>query len=150
MDFCYDCLPGGPFTPPPCSRCGSQIEYYSAGLCARCHHYAPQRRNSCRDCYAWGVARKHKWRCFGCMSWRTRCAEGECVACHRIVPIDDSGACRLCWRQAAMIRAQARHRPGRRQTVDLIAANQHGQQLYLANLFTQSGIGARYRTDLQR
>ncbi|BDZ59252.1 hypothetical protein GCM10025872_29090 [Barrientosiimonas endolithica] len=40
IDFCYDCIPGGPFTPPACSKCGS-TEYYSQGLCAHCHPGSP-------------------------------------------------------------------------------------------------------------
>lgn len=41
LKFCFDCLPGGPRTPPPCRRCGRVDGYYSAGLCDRCHQYAP-------------------------------------------------------------------------------------------------------------
>ena len=38
---CFDCWPGGPVTPPPCRRCGSREDYYTSGLCARCHTRAP-------------------------------------------------------------------------------------------------------------
>ena len=35
-DFCYDCMPGGSFTPPSCRRCGSSDRYFSAGWCCCC------------------------------------------------------------------------------------------------------------------
>ena len=35
VDYCYACLPGGPFTPPPCALCGSG-DYYCQGLCGHC------------------------------------------------------------------------------------------------------------------
>lgn len=54
IDFCYDCIPGGPFTPPACTKCGS-AEYYSQGLCAHCHPGSPGYVGSCQDCLAWGV-----------------------------------------------------------------------------------------------
>jgi hypothetical protein len=38
---CFECWPGGPVTPPPCRRCGSKENYYTSGLCARCHDHAP-------------------------------------------------------------------------------------------------------------
>ena len=35
VDYCYQCLPGGPFPPPPCRRCGGTADtgddYYSQG-----------------------------------------------------------------------------------------------------------------------
>lgn len=126
VDFCYDCLPGGPFTPPPCHRCGSRENYYSQGMCGLCHPRAPQRPGSCRDCYAWGVVRQHKWRCWGCRSWRTKFPVGECTICGRKVPVRD-GVCRLCWRQAALMRWT-------KTGLTLAEANRHGQQLFLANL----------------
>ena len=42
--YCYECMPGGPYVPPPCRRCGRTEGYYSAGLCDRCHRHAPQPR----------------------------------------------------------------------------------------------------------
>jgi hypothetical protein len=130
IDVCYQCLPGGPFTPPPCRRCGATSSYYSAGLCGRCHLYAPQHVESCRDCYGWGVLRKHKWLCWGCRSWRQRNPPQPCVVCGRTVAVKYEGVCRLCWRGAARLR---RTKPG----ASAAEANQHGQQLFLANLFLQ-------------
>lgn len=43
---CFDCWPGGPVTPPPCRRCGSRTDYYTSGLCARCHSHAPGERSA--------------------------------------------------------------------------------------------------------
>lgn len=131
MDFCYDCLPGGPFTPPPCQHCGSLTDYYSSGLCQLCHPRAPQQPGSCRDCYAWGVVRKHKWLCWGCRTWRVKNSIGRCVSCDREVAVDDQGACRLCWRHAASLRWT-------KNRLTLQEANRHGQQLFLANLHQRS------------
>ncbi|OXM59571.1 hypothetical protein CF165_47070 [Amycolatopsis vastitatis] len=127
VDYCYDCLPGGPYTPPPCSRCGSTKDYYSAGLCVLCHPKAPQQPGSCKDCYAWGVVRKHKWLCWGCRSWRTKFEIGTCICCRREITVNDDGVCRLCWRQAASLRWT-------KTGLSLTDANQYGQQLFLANL----------------
>lgn len=63
VDYCYDCLPGGPFRAPPCERCGSDA-YYSQGLCDRCHPGSPEFVGSCKDCLAWGVYRRHNWKCW--------------------------------------------------------------------------------------
>lgn len=127
VDYCYRCLPGGPFTPPACSRCGSAGNYFSAGLCERCHPWAPQYPGSCRDCHAWGVLRKHRWRCWGCRGWRTKFPLGTCAYCRRQMPVNNDQACRLCWRQSAMIRWSHLR-------VTLAEANRHGQQLFIANL----------------
>jgi hypothetical protein len=127
VDFCYDCLPGGPFTPPPCERCQSTHDYYLAGLCVRCHPKAPHQPGSCNDCYAWGVVRKHKWLCWGCRSWRTKFELGACMCCRREITVDDQTICRLCWRQAASLRWT-------KTGLSLTEANRHGQQLFLANL----------------
>lgn len=127
VDYCYDCLPGGPYTPPPCDRCQSTRDYYSAGLCLLCHPEAPQQPGSCKDCYAWGVVRKHKWLCWGCCSWRTKFEVGTCTCCRREITVDDDGVCRLCWRQAASLRWT-------KTGLSLAEASQYGQQLFLANL----------------
>lgn len=129
VDLCYRCLPGGPFQPPACRRCGetretSGYEYYSQGLCAGCHRSAPQRMEACRDCLAWGVIRKYKWVCWRCRSWRQRRPRGSCRICHRAdLPVNPDHVCNLCDRQMVII-------PGA--TVE--EANAHGQQLYLANI----------------
>lgn len=70
VDYCYDCLPGGPFTPPPCLRCGSP-DYYSQGRCAQCHLGAPAQPGACRGCLAWGVYRRHNWMCWVCRWWQS-------------------------------------------------------------------------------
>ena len=49
VDYCYECLPGGPFTPPRCRACGSD-RYYSSGLCTACHPRGPDRIESCVGC----------------------------------------------------------------------------------------------------
>jgi hypothetical protein len=128
---CYDCQPHGPVTPPPCQRCGATDDYYSARLCGRCHQYAPQPPDGCRDCHAWGVTRHTKWLCHGCASWRrTHPTIGICRSCRQLRALDRTGACRLCWRQVVLARRTLRHhRP-----LDLEWANRHGQQLFLAHL----------------
>lgn len=126
--FCFTCEPGGPFPEPPCRRCGSADNYYSAELCARCHQYAPQQPESCEDCHAWGVARQQKGVCYGCRNWRkSHPTPGICAICGRRRRIDSRRLCRLCWRQAANSR-----RP--QQPLDPVAANRYGQQLCFADM----------------
>ena len=126
VDFCYSCLPGGPFPAPDCRRCGSR-RYFSGGLCDGCHPGGPLYSGSCRGCLAWGVYRAYSWRCWYCRWWRTHYVEGECRFCGRHTTVAESRACRLCTEQARMVQE-----PGR--AVDLVAANRHGQQLFLANM----------------
>jgi hypothetical protein len=129
--YCFACRPGGPHPPPPCRRCASTENYYSAGLCRRCHRFAPQLVDSCVDCYGWGVTRGSGWLCEGCRGWRRRFfTVGECWTCRRMVPLNEQGFCRLCRRQAAMVRTLHRD-------VGTGEANRYGQQLFLADLFRQ-------------
>jgi hypothetical protein len=133
VKFCFACWPGGPVTPPPCVRCGATTGYFTAGLCRRCHRYAPPSVDSCLDCDAWGAVRNRSWLCLGCWQWRrANPTIGPCSICerYRVVHLANSGVnvCRLCYRQAAMLRD-----PGG--DLDLVGANRHGQQLFLANMF---------------
>lgn len=122
VDYCYSCLPGGPFRAPPCTRCGSGLAYYSQGRCTRCHPSAPQQPGSCRDCLAWGVVRKHKWLCWRCRGWRAKYPRGICTGCTRPeLPLGPAALCTLCDRQTLM--GPAAPPTGTR-----------AQQLYLANL----------------
>lgn len=129
VDYCYSCLPGGPFTAPQCRLCGSD-RYFSQGLCEICHPGSPKRPGSCKDCLAWGVLRAHNWRCWGCRNWRRQKPVAECPYCHRQMPLGDDGACRLCLQQARWLSPPGE--PG-----DLVKANRAGQQLFLANLHYQ-------------
>jgi hypothetical protein len=87
IPYCFKCWPGGSVVPPPCYKCGSTANYYTSGLCARCHPGAPGEKSpvwklggplaqlqvvidSCPDCHAWGVTRTYGWMCAGCKSWR--------------------------------------------------------------------------------
>jgi hypothetical protein len=129
--FCFACWPGGPVIPPPCVRCGARTGYFTAGLCRRCHRYAPPGADSCLDCYAWGATRDRSWLCLGCWQWRrANPTIGPCLICQRVLHLATSGApvCRLCYRQAAMVRDPAGE-------LDLVGANRHGQQLFLADMF---------------
>lgn len=126
VDYCYDCLPGGPFTPPPCRQCGSE-KYFSQGLCERCHPGGPLHLGSCRGCLAWGVYRAYSWLCWSCRWWRTHYPVGDCCYCGRNTPIGELGACRLCLDQARNLQE-----PGR--ALDLASANRYGQQLSFANM----------------
>jgi len=124
VDYCYQCLPGGPFDPPACVGCGSTGSYYSQGRCDRCHHYAPQRFDSCKDCLAWGVIRKYKWKCWRCHSWDAKRSRGTCRLCQRVnLPVNTDQVCNLCDRQAVINLGM---------TIE--EANAGGQQLYLANM----------------
>lgn len=100
------------------------MEYYSQGMCTRCHPAAPQHIDSCRDCHAWGVIRKHKWLCWRCHSWRNRLPQGTCRICRRSgLAVDADQLCNLCDRQTTITLGT---------TVE--EANAGGQQLYLANI----------------
>lgn len=139
VDYCYDCLPGGPFPPPPCRQCGSTTHYFTGGLCRRCHHRAPQPVESCLDCHAWGVLRKHKWLCWGCKNWHERrLPEGVCRTCSATRPINVDGICRLCWRQFVMC-------GGAKGGITVEEANHGGQQLFFANLHVTGHRGGSTR-----
>lgn len=127
-DHCFACWPGGPWAPPPCRVCLSTRGYFSDGLCARCHYYGPQKPDSCRDCHAWGVYRNSGFLCYGCRTWRENAVEhGLCPTCQDIRPLGRHGVCRLCRKQASMLR-----RPNF--DLEVFGPNRHGQQLFLANL----------------
>ncbi len=125
VDFCYQCLPGGPLIPPPCSRCGSD-RYFNNGLCDTCHPGAPQHPGSCEGCLAWGVYRKYRWRCWKCRWWHTHYIKADCNYCGRFATICELRACRLCWEEACRYQL-----PGR--NPDLAFATRFGQQLFLAD-----------------
>lgn len=135
VDFCYECLPGGPLAPPPCSGCGS-ARFYNNGLCVACHPHGPEHIESCVGCLAWGVTRTHRSRCWTCRWWRTHYIEGDCVACGRRTVISERRVCRLCWESA-----RGRHHQGG--AIDLADATLVGQQLWFAN--TQSSRSAPLR-----
>lgn len=126
VDYCYSCLPGGPFTAPACRACGSDT-YFSEGLCGTCHPGGPSHVGSCRGCLAWGVLRSHNWHCWSCRWWATHYPLDDCSLCRRSTRIGEQGACRLCLDQARMVQE-----PGR--AVHLASANKHGQQLFFANM----------------
>lgn len=128
MEFCYSCLPGGPFTPPPCRRCGARCDYYSGGLCRRCHPYAAQLARACPDCHAWGVStRRFAGRCVGCYNWARTHSLGCCLPCRREIEVNLDGICRLCRLQTLT------HGQGNDLTA-VLQANRHGQQLFLADM----------------
>lgn len=127
VDYCYDCLPGGPITPPACRRCGRTGDYFSQGLCGYCHPRSPEHVGSCKGCLAWGVYPKYNWTCWSCRTWARFYPDGTCPYCGRTSPISESGACRLCYEQARMLQE-----PGK--PLDLAGANAGGQQLFFANL----------------
>lgn len=139
VTFCFSCWPGGPVVPPPCLRCGSTRDYFTSGICSRCHISGRPGVDACRDCHAWGVTRMHDWRCRGCHSWqRNHPTVGACAACARVLPLGEQDACRLCHRQARLHRDQRRHNglPLRDPALELLEANRHGQQLFLTDLFS--------------
>lgn len=126
VDYCYDCLPGGPFPASACERCGSSA-YYSQGLCDRCHPGSPEYVGSCKDCLAWGVYRRHNWKCWQCRWWSSHYPVGSCLYCGRHVTVGDQGACRLCLENARRI-----HEPG--QPLDFEEGARLGLQLFFANM----------------
>ena len=136
VDFCYQCLPGGPFPAPSCRWCGTAKNYFSQGLCIQCHPRSPHRPGACKGCMAWGVYPRYNWTCWPCRWWRTHYPEGVCDFCGRLARIGNSGACRLCVEQAQMTQE-----PGR--ALDYAAANRHSQQLFLANMLFKKRITPR-------
>ncbi|MBU6311887.1 MAG: hypothetical protein KGN38_05070 [Actinomycetales bacterium] len=72
------------------------------------------------------MLRQHGSLCWQCRWWRTHYPMGRCLQCDCESPVGESSTCRLCWEQARLLQE-----PGR--AVDLVAANRHGQQLFLAN-----------------
>jgi site-specific recombinase XerC len=125
---CFDCTPRRRMSVLRCKGCGSEQDYYTAGRCRRCHRAAPV-TDSCRDCLGWGVTRRYDWMCQGCIGWRKRFPTPSlCPSCHRHVPINARGFCRLCSRQANLVRP-------RHGTIDVLEANRHGQQLFIVDLF---------------
>lgn len=128
--YCYDCVPRARKKPLLCKRCGSDTDYFTGGLCRRCHRQAPL-ITSCRDCLAWGITRTHGGVCQACRGWNKRFpTPQQCSSCQRIVPLNARGYCRLCCRQANLVRSP-------HHAVDVVKANRHGQQLFIADLFRQ-------------
>lgn len=152
VPYCFACWAGGPVTPPPCRRCGSTQDYFTSGLCARCHPHAPGGRtpgwtgqgratvvDACPDCLAWGVTRTLRWLCSGCKAWREKHRTVQaCHSCARVLPADAEGICRPCRKQRGWV---ARQRGIRVSKVDIVEANRHGQQLFIADTFHQPGYG---------
>ncbi|WP_244235770.1 MULTISPECIES: hypothetical protein [Micromonospora] len=158
IPYCFGCWPGGPVTAPPCYKCGSEVDYFTSGLCARCHPHAPgqlspawklpgplaQRRvliDSCPDCHAWGVTRTYGWMCVACRSFReTHRHVAACGTCGQHVALYDDGSCRLCHRQRSLVAHNTARRTG---DVSLAEANRYGQQLFFAGMWHQPGTGKR-------
>lgn len=129
VDYCFACWPGGPVTPPPCLRCGSRRNYYTSGVCRRCHRDGNPGVESCLDCHAWGATRFFNWLCHGCRSWRREHPTiAACRVCDTTVALGEDNICRLCHKQGTMLR-------GDHQLIDIRGANRHGQQLFLADMF---------------
>jgi hypothetical protein len=143
--WCYDCKPGCGGRPLPCRRCGEAGNYWAGRLCRRCHQFAPQLPDSCRDCLAWGATRTLKWLCAACVGWRHWNPQtGPCVSCRRVLSLNEHHACRLCWTQTIY---QAQSGLPR----DVIEANRNGQQLMLANMSsTQNGYRPHPRRDYRK
>ena len=128
-DCCYTCVPRRRRAPLVCKRCGSTTDFYTSGLCRRCHRMAPL-VDSCQDCLAWGVTRHDKWLCQACRGWRRRHLEAVCPSCDRLVVVNERGFCRLCSRHATTVnQLDAAHR-----TLDVVAINRQGQQLFFADM----------------
>lgn len=136
VDFCYGCLPGGPFPEPACSACGT-LEYFSDGLCEKCHPGGPLHVGSCRGCLAWGVTRVYEWRCWSCRWWKTHYPIGDCVYCGRSTRVGEMGACRMCLSQGKMVQKQTGF------ALHLEDANRWGQQLFFANMVLRRRRDAR-------
>jgi hypothetical protein len=160
IPYCFECWPGGPVTPPPCRKCGSRKDYFTSGLCARCHSHAPGAKSpvwrapgklrtasvlvdSCIECSGWGVTRTYRWLCPGCKHWREKYRHnGPCRICGQTLTLDDSGMCRPCRKQRTMIAQRDGKRP---RDVSPVEARTAGHQLFLAvaGMWHQQGSGTR-------
>jgi len=129
VKFCYDCRPTfKKRKAPPCKRCGS-LDYYSAGLCRRCHNYAPPLPDSCRFCHAWGLFKETSGVCPACQDWRRRHpGEADCRSCGTPSALHPDGVCRLCWRRARVL---ARHPEDPRDRAEAVIG---GHQLHFAGM----------------
>lgn len=128
--YCYDCRPHGVKTPPPCRKCGSNVDYYSGGLCRPCHPAAGappwiEGPDSCVDCLGWGL--HHTGICPACQSWRRHhgAKQGPCLACGRSPLALRGDWCRLCWKQAGHAN------PDPHAALNPMIAGRRGQQLFL-------------------
>lgn len=91
----------------------------------------PHGVDTCVDCCAWGATRHRGWRCIACQAWRQTRPLGTCRSCQRPdLPVSTDGGCRLCRKQRTRVLAD---RPW--PTPDVVDANRHGQQLFLADMF---------------
>lgn len=150
---CFQCWPGGPVSPPPCRACGSTSDYFTSGLCARCHPHAPGDKSparrtrtlasvvvdSCPDCHAWGVTRTYRWLCVACRSWREKHPHvGTCHSCRQQVALAENGSCRLCHKIRSLYARDLGKRPN---TIGLTEANCGGQQLFFAGMWHPAGGG---------
>lgn len=134
VDYCFGCWPGGPVVPPPCLRCGARSRYFTAGLCARCHHLGFGAAQSCQDCLAWGANGGGAGLCRACRSWRRNNHHiARCPTCGRTLTLGRDGVCRLCFRHAA-----SQREPG--VPLDVFGANKHGQQLFFVDMFQDNTL----------
>jgi hypothetical protein len=141
-EFCYDCLPRTWKKPPRCKLCGSTEDYCTNGRCCRCHRSA-HLVGSCLDCLAWGVTRHFGCLCEACLGWRRRFSEPrECASCSRMVTVNARGYCRLCTRQAGLVRLP-------HCSIDVTEACRNGQQLYFAGTFRQKRLAPEPRPQPQ-
>ena len=91
---------------------------------------------SCVDCLAWGATRHLNWLCRGCNAWRRKHRiVAACRACSTTVAVAANGICRLCHKQATMIRAGDG-------LLDLLGANTDGQQLFFADMFFTRSVAS--------
>lgn len=136
LRYCFDCLPGGPHLPPPCSTCGSRTDYWTAGKCRWCYRgTAAQLSGSCPDCHAWGTTRNNAWVCRACLGWRRKNPTiGDCAVCGQHRHLGRGPYCRLCWRTASTDHFAHRRDGSTYLFLDVEAANRHGQQLFFADL----------------
>lgn len=136
LRYCFDCQPGGPHVPPPCTGCGSNVDYYTAGKCRWCYRgTAAQPAGSCPDCHAWGTMRRRAWVCGACVAWRAKNPTiGNCAICGQRRHLGRGPYCRLCWRTAATRHSAHRRDGSTYLRLDVEAANRHGQQLFIADL----------------
>ena len=138
VDYCYECLPGGPFTPPACRKCGSD-RYFSEGSASGA--IPAGRCIWARVGTVWpGVSIEPTTGVAGAADGgtpTTRSATANTAAGTHASA--NSRRCRLCLEQA---RTRSRTRPGDRSASQRTAI---GQQLFFANMRFQRPRTPRLR-----
>ena len=99
--LCHDCMPGGPFMPPPCRNCGTTKTSTQAIVRPLPPLRTPERRLLPG---LLGLGRDPEPQMAlpaVCIAWTRKYPVGACQSCHQAVAVNKKDICRLCWRNAS-------------------------------------------------